>query len=101
MMEEAVRTKLTEIYDSIDTDGGGTISQKEFQNMTNLPDVLDVLSNIGVQTDHLIALSDTLFQMDEDEIEKALEESVKSGKKCSVAQMDTSRELNFEQFLEL
>lgn len=64
--EKAIITEVHErmegVYRSIDTDGTGTISKKEFNVMKTNETVVDALRSIGVEPKHLLVLSDTLFE---------------------------------------
>jgi len=57
-----VHDKMEGVYRSIDTDGTGTISKKEFNVMKANDTVVEALRSIGVEPKHLLVLSDTLFE---------------------------------------
>lgn len=57
---------LTTAFQGIDEDGTGTVSQKEFLMMTEKESVLNAFEILAVEPKHLIALSDALFEPDED-----------------------------------
>ena len=67
-----VRGRLNKVYASIDTSGDGKISKDEFEGMAENDEVRESLELMGVETKHLFALSDSLFERDEDEIVEEL-----------------------------
>ena len=67
-----VRGRLNKVYASIDTSGDGKISKDEFEGMAENDEVRESLELMGVETKHLFALSDSLFERDEDEIAEEL-----------------------------
>eukprot|EP00397_Hematodinium_sp_SG-2012_P033561 GEMP01035876.1.p1 GENE.GEMP01035876.1~~GEMP01035876.1.p1 ORF type:complete len:516 (+),score=84.79 GEMP01035876.1:146-1693(+) len=80
-MVAQVNQLLTDVFNDVDLDGSGLISKKEFDMMTEQEDVILALTLLDVQPKHLMALSDTLFEPDEEDAE--------------------DKELNFQEFLEM
>jgi len=76
-------TKITKVFGEIDEDGSGLVSHREFELMKDKEEVLDALAILDVEPKHLLALSDALFEPDDDAI----------GAECA--------ELSFEEFLEV
>jgi len=99
-----VRTRLLKVYGEIDTSGDGTLSKEEFMEMGNNQEVVESLELMGVETKHLFALSDSLFERDEDDIAAELaklQAESPEGKRYSVSDVQTSKELEFDEFLDL
>lgn len=71
-MVSHVNQLLTAVFNEIDLDGSGLISKKEFDLMTEKEDVILALTMLDVQPKHLIALSDTLFEPDNELEDKEL-----------------------------
>jgi hypothetical protein len=69
-----VQEKIEDVLETIDEDGSGMISKKEFESIKDDPIVKEALEEIGVEPKHLLALSDSLFEMDDDEVELRLHE---------------------------
>jgi voltage-gated sodium channel len=69
-----VQEKIEDVLENIDEDGSGMISKKEFESIKDDPIVKEALEEIGVEPKHLLALSDSLFEMDDDEVELRLHE---------------------------
>merc|ERR1711964_60178 len=91
-----VRGRLNKVYASIDTSGDGKISKDEFDGMAENDEVRESLELMGVETKHLFALSDSLFERDEDEIaeELATKSSLSpDSRKMSLATIQTTKEL--------
>lgn len=76
--------KLTAVFDEIDEDGTGTVSQKEFDMMKEKNEVLEALKLLDVESKHLLALSGALFEPDNDQSANS-----------------EPKELSFEEFLEV
>jgi len=108
------KEKLTAAFEQIDTDGSSKISRGEFEDMKNMPHVLQIFENLGVEPHHLIALSDSLFD-DNDELDvqaslvgsaNGLKTSKTPGEEASVESLAAvkrkreGKELDFSQFLE-
>lgn len=63
-----VKSKLTCFLEQLDTDGNGTISKTEFDQLITFPEAVHALSELGVDVQNLVQLSDHLF--DEDEVRR-------------------------------
>jgi len=67
--EKAVTMQITEelekVFSEIDKDGNYLVSQQEFRAMVKNERVLDAFRQIEVEKEHLLALSDTLFEQPE------------------------------------
>jgi len=81
-MVSHVNQLLTEVFNEIDLDSSGRISKKEFDLMTEKEDVIVALTMLDVQPKHLMALSDTLFEADGDDLGE-------------------DKELSFQEFLQM
>jgi len=57
-----VKCKLMGVLQSLDTDGNGTISKDEFNQMLNIPEAVQALTELGVDVPNLLSLSDHLFE---------------------------------------
>jgi hypothetical protein len=64
---EDVREKIVDTFEALDEDGSGMISKKEFIKLTENEDVMEALALMEVKPDHLLSLSDSLFDKDNDE----------------------------------
>jgi len=67
MMIREVQVQLKEVFDEIDEDKSGLISQEEFSVMSKNEIALGALTGLGIEPKHLIALKDTLFALDDGE----------------------------------
>jgi len=96
---ELVREKIEAVMDKVDKDGSGMISRKEFDTMLEGPDaeiVLAALEEIDVESKHLLALSDSLFELDDDEVE-ALKKDYPGKSDAEIR--EEGKELSFSEFL--
>eukprot|EP00397_Hematodinium_sp_SG-2012_P015482 GEMP01015767.1.p1 GENE.GEMP01015767.1~~GEMP01015767.1.p1 ORF type:complete len:368 (+),score=66.38 GEMP01015767.1:525-1628(+) len=55
-------SELTKAFHEMDEDHTNTISQREFDKLTEKPEVLKALKNLDVEPKHLVSLSDALFE---------------------------------------
>jgi hypothetical protein len=53
------------VLESLDEDGNGTISKKEFNTLLEIPQAVNALTELGVDVPNLVSLSDHLFEVDE------------------------------------
>lgn len=66
-----VKTRLVSVLQTLDQDGNGTISKKEFEELLAIPDAVQALVDLGVDVKNLVSLEDHLFDPEEeDEDEK-------------------------------
>jgi hypothetical protein len=96
---ELVREKIEAVMDKVDKDGSGMISRKEFDTMIEGEDaeiVKEALEEIDVESKHLLALSDSLFELDDDEVEQLKRESPG---KTEQEIREEGKELSFAEFL--
>jgi len=96
---ELVREKIEGVLNKIDTDGSGKLSREEFDTMVDGEDaavVKEALDEIGVEAKHLLALSDSLFELDDDEVEEIMKQN--PGKTEEEIRLE-GRELTFADFL--
>jgi len=66
VMVSCITSKLLGVLDSIDTDGNGTISKAEFTEIMQIPEAVQALTELGVDVQNLMSLSDHLFEVDDD-----------------------------------
>merc|ERR1719313_111247 len=96
---DLVREKIEGVMDKVDKDGSGMISKKEFDTMIEGPDadiVKEALEEIDVESKHLLALSDSLFELDDDEVEQLKRENPG---KTEQEIREEGKELSFSEFL--
>jgi hypothetical protein len=96
---ELVREKIEGVMDKVDKDGSGMISRKEFDTMLegeDAPIVLAALEEIDVESKHLLALSDSLFELDDDEVEALKKDNPG---KTEDELREEGKELSFSEFL--
>jgi len=63
---------LTASFKSLDEDGSGMISKKEFSIMNEKPAVKDAFEILDISAEHLLQLSDAIFEPDDDAKDKEL-----------------------------
>jgi len=63
---------LTASFKSLDEDGSGMISKKEFSIMNEKPGVKDAFEILDISAEHLLQLSDAIFEPDDDAKDKEL-----------------------------
>jgi hypothetical protein len=61
VMVNFVRSKLTSVLQKLDSDGNGTISKDEFNELVTIPEAVQALNELGVDIANLVSLSDHLF----------------------------------------
>jgi len=57
-----VKSKLMGVLQSLDTDGNGTISKEEFNQLLKNEEAVQALEELGVDVPNLLSLSDHLFE---------------------------------------
>merc|ERR550514_281449 len=68
------------VFEAIDSDGSQMISEFEFDQMKESPECMEALEMLGVEPKHLMAMSDTIFEADEDDLVASLTvDSLKAG----------------------
>merc|ERR1719326_2565870 len=73
MLVNYVNGKLSEVMAILDSDGGGTISKNEFQQILDNDQAVKCLSDVGVDVFALIDLADYIFEDDEAENQDEIE----------------------------
>lgn len=100
-MELEVRERLTSVFMDIDVDGSGKISQNEFELMKENEEIVKTFEDMGIEPQHLMSMGDSIFGMDDEEIMEALKSAEAEGRRVSIADIDTMKELEFEEFLDI
>lgn len=62
--QAAVREVLEDVFDEIDTDRNGTVSEKEFEEMLKNETVVSAFEGLGIEEQHLKALKNCMFVED-------------------------------------
>lgn len=95
-VDAEVGAKLAKVFSEIDEDGSGLISEKEFKQMKENPEVLEAFDSMGIEPRHLLSMSGELFEMSDEDVQNEL-----MTKSCSIKDLDTMKELSFDEFLEV
>merc|ERR550514_972986 len=95
-VDAEVGSKLAKVFSEIDVDGSGQISETEFKLMQGNEEVLEAFDSMGIDPRHLTSMSAELFEMSDEDVHNELKE-----KNCSIKDLDTMKELSFEEFLEV
>ena len=95
-LEEAVRAKLTMVFLDIDVDGSGKISQNEFELMKDNEEIVECFETMGIEPQHLMSMSDSIFGMDDEEVLEAMRQAESQaesqGTRVSISNIDTMKE---------
>jgi len=67
MLMNRVQQRLYAVFQEIDRDNSMKISKDEFGLMKDNPEVVAALGELGIEVKHLFALSDSLFEVDDEE----------------------------------
>eukprot|EP00927_Polykrikos_kofoidii_P040960 TRINITY_DN3490_c0_g2_i1.p1 TRINITY_DN3490_c0_g2~~TRINITY_DN3490_c0_g2_i1.p1 ORF type:complete len:725 (-),score=127.75 TRINITY_DN3490_c0_g2_i1:414-2534(-) len=73
MLVTYVNDKLSKVMSLLDTDGGGTISKKEFIEILDNVDAVRCLNDVGVDVFGLVDLADYIFEDDDSSNEEEVE----------------------------
>merc|ERR1719380_115905 len=65
-----VKDKILDTFEALDVDGSGKISKTEFAKLTENEEVMEALALMEVNSGHLLSLSDSLFESDNDQEEE-------------------------------
>eukprot|EP00927_Polykrikos_kofoidii_P023617 TRINITY_DN21699_c0_g2_i2.p1 TRINITY_DN21699_c0_g2~~TRINITY_DN21699_c0_g2_i2.p1 ORF type:complete len:551 (-),score=100.24 TRINITY_DN21699_c0_g2_i2:199-1749(-) len=84
MLVAYVGGKLRKVVEYLDTDGGGTISKKEFMQILENLDAIKALQDVGVDVVGLVDFADFIFEVD-----------------CAVDDDDEGVELTLSEFMEV
>lgn len=90
VMVTYVKSKLMGVLQALDEDGNGTISRPEFNQLLEIPEAVKALTELGVDVQNLVSLSDHLFETDE--IEMKPEEEKKKVKDIDSSQNSATYE---------
>merc|ERR1719487_1268355 len=56
-----VKSKLMHVLEELDEDGSGMISKDEFEKLLLIPTAVDAMTELGVDVNNLVSLSDHIF----------------------------------------
>jgi hypothetical protein len=99
-----VQEMIGPVFDEIDEDGTQTVSRKEFEQLSAHESVREAFEEIGIELDHVVALADTLFEpevTEESMQQRARARTVSGSNEGEMAEEQESKELSFEEFVEL
>jgi len=94
VMVTYVKSKLMGVLQALDEDGNGTISRPEFNQLLAIPEAVKALTELGVDVQNLVSLSDHLFETDEIETKPITEEDKRKAKESpsmSPSMMESSQ----------
>jgi len=102
-----VKSRLINVLYSLDEDGNGTISKDEFDQLVNIPEAVNALTELGVDVNNLVSLADHLFAgedtQDSYERKKSLTLRRSQGEQIPEAELELEEEvaMTFSAFLEM
>merc|ERR1719388_808514 len=74
-----VKARLVKVFTEIDKDGSGLISMAEFERMRESELTTKALEQLGVESKHLLAMSDAIFETDDVEEPSGPDAIVRTG----------------------
>jgi hypothetical protein len=98
-----VQEMIGPVFDEIDQDGTRTVSRKEFEQLSAHESVREAFEEIGIEIDHVVALADTLFEppVTDESVQNRARTKSGSGDEVEGEEEEPSKELSFEDFVEL
>jgi len=99
-----VKTRLIDVLQTLDEDGNGTISRKEFDQLLTIPEAYHALSDLGVDVHNLLSLGDHLFDADDNssgEQTQRMRTQVTGQASEAAGDEEEERSMTFADFLEM
>eukprot|EP00929_Paragymnodinium_shiwhaense_P049805 TRINITY_DN25116_c1_g1_i2.p1 TRINITY_DN25116_c1_g1~~TRINITY_DN25116_c1_g1_i2.p1 ORF type:complete len:704 (+),score=176.66 TRINITY_DN25116_c1_g1_i2:185-2296(+) len=102
IMVTFVRSKLNAVLMQLDTDGNGTISKAEFNELVTIPEAVQAMNELGVDIANLVSLSDHLFsEVDGGAPKSGDSASCRTSSKTDASEPEQEHVLTTADFLEM